>query len=342
MQSEIDFKNSQFWDELCGSALARSIGITEVTPESLKRFDQAYMDFYPYLPSYVTREKLQDKKVLEIGLGFGTLGQLIFSQRCDYYGLDIAEGPVSMMAFRLSILGHIDTNHVRLGSALEIPFDDASFDFVYSIGCLHHTGNLLQSISEVYRVLRPGGKAVIMLYNRHSFRQLVHVPNYRLRKWFTGTITRNISELKRSLYDQNSKGEAAPYTDYVSRKEVRHLFRNFTSLRIDSHNFDSYSFLPIRRIKFHQTQPSIPLNRLLRAALYSDTSKAIGNNADGLSTKNACRNIMRSAIKLYRYIIAFRHKLQLVSSPLIAIPREKLLNNLGRIVGLDLYIVAQK
>jgi hypothetical protein len=42
--------------------------------------------------------------------------------------------------------------------------------------------------------------------------------------------------------------------------------------------------------------------KLLRAALYSDTSKAIGNNADGLSTKNACRNIMRSAIDRDQYV----------------------------------------
>lgn len=31
MQSEIDEKNAEFWNELCGSSLARSLGITEVS-----------------------------------------------------------------------------------------------------------------------------------------------------------------------------------------------------------------------------------------------------------------------------------------------------------------------
>lgn len=33
------------------------------------------------------------KKVLEVGLGYGTLGQLIASRNADYYSADIAEGP---------------------------------------------------------------------------------------------------------------------------------------------------------------------------------------------------------------------------------------------------------
>jgi ubiquinone/menaquinone biosynthesis C-methylase UbiE len=270
-QTEIDLKNSQFWNELCGTGLARSLGITEITPESLQKFDQAYMDMYPYLSGYVTSENLRNKKVLEIGLGFGTLGQFLALQGCEYYGLDIAEGPVAMMIDRLALLGKETGDHIRVGSALEIPFDDQSFDYVYSIGCLHHTGDLPKSVAEVYRVLHQGGKAIVMLYNRHSFRQLVEIPYRRVRERIFQSQKKNFAEWVRTLYDTDSAGEAAPFTEYVSRKDVRRLFGNFSRVAIDSRNFDNYMLFK-------------------------------------------------------RFLI----------------PASRMLNNLGRIVGLDLYIVAQK
>lgn len=242
-QRELDLNNAQFWDELCGSGLAQRLGITTVTPDSLQLFDQAYMKMYPYLAGYVLREKLRDKKVLEIGLGYGTLGYFLASQKCNYYGLDIAEGPVNMMHYRLSILGQKDDDKVKQGSALEIPFPDAEFDYVYSIGCLHHTGNIPRAVSEVYRVLKPGGKAIIMLYNRHSFRQIVRVSWLRLRYLFSSRERRVVLEQQiRGLYDTNIAGESAPHTDFVSRSQVRQLFSGFSHVRVDIQNFDTYVF----------------------------------------------------------------------------------------------------
>ena len=49
----IDEQNKAFWDELCGTGLARSLGITEITPASIARFDDAYMQYYPYLARYL-------------------------------------------------------------------------------------------------------------------------------------------------------------------------------------------------------------------------------------------------------------------------------------------------
>lgn len=240
-QSKLDTKNAQFWDELCGSGLAQSLGITEVTPETLQRFDQAYMDYYPYLSRYVLRENITDKKVLEIGLGYGTLGFLLASQGCDYYGLDIADGPVQMMRYRLEQLGIRADNKGRTGSALSIPHDDASFDYVYTIGCLHHTGNLHQAVNEVHRVLVPGGKAIVMLYNRHSFRQLVDV---QLKSLKIRLLRKrgNLDEQVRALYDTNVAGQAAPHTEYISIFQARQQFHHFSEIKIDIQNFDAYSF----------------------------------------------------------------------------------------------------
>ncbi|MGH7208483.1 MAG: class I SAM-dependent methyltransferase [Nitrospiraceae bacterium] len=262
----IDGQNAEFWNELCGTGLARSLGITEPSPENLRRFDEAYLRFYPYLGQYVFAQDLQGQRVLELGMGYGTLGQLLASKGCRYYGLDLAMNPVAMMRYRLSLLGLEDGGQVQVGSALDIPYQDATFDYVYSIGCLHHTGDLGRGIAEVHRVLKERGKAIIMLYNDHSFRRLVYLPLLRLRNLIRerfrshdGAAGR--SRWMRAFYDKNEKGEAAPHTDYVSRAEVRRLFRDYRMVRIESQNFDPLVLkerLLVRRERF--------LNNLARVA----------------------------------------------------------------------------
>jgi SAM-dependent methyltransferase len=232
----IEQRNAEFWDELCGTALARELGLTGRDRATLEAFDRAYFAFYPYLLGYVDRFGLAGKRVLEIGLGYGSLGEAIASRGATYHGLDIAAGPVRMMRQRLSMLGLPAEGRVSQGSAASLPFPDASFDFVYSIGCLHHTGALASSVDEVRRVLIPGGTAVVMVYHADSARQIWHVrlPS-ALPRLFGGRPTDvNVA----ALYDRNTAGEAAPHTEYVSRREAVRLFADYSSCMIEARNFD--------------------------------------------------------------------------------------------------------
>ncbi len=273
LQYEIDRQNRDFWNELCGSSLARSLSITEITPESLQRFDDAYMRIYPYLYRYVPTDALRGRRVLEIGPGYGTLGQLLASRGCHYIGLDIAAGPVAMMRYRLADGSGGLKGTALQGSALELPFADGTFDYIYTIGCLHHTGSLPKAVSEIHRVLARGGQAIVMLYHRYSFRRLAYVPVKYLLGLLSGNRRyRSFHEFVRGLYDASSKGEPAPHTDFVSRREAKKLFKDFSQIRIESQNFDTYVLLKGRAV----------------------------------------------------------------------FPREMFLNNLGRVLGVDLYIVATK
>ena len=49
-----------------------------------------------------------------------------------------------------------------------LPFDDDTFDLVYSNGVLHHTPNTAQAVAEMLRVLKPGGRAIVMVYAENS------------------------------------------------------------------------------------------------------------------------------------------------------------------------------
>jgi ubiquinone/menaquinone biosynthesis C-methylase UbiE len=247
-QAEIDGLNAAFWSELCGSALARQLGITEPSVEALARFDAAYMGMYPYLDRYLPDANSRGQRLLEIGLGYGTVSQLLASRGFDYQGLDIAAGPVDMVRYRLAHLRLDDPeSRVRVGSALEIPHEDESFDHLVTIGCLHHTGDLPRAVAEVERVLRPGGRALVMLYNRRSFRRM----RMAAGRWIRGQ--RLHAEEIRGSYDRNLEGEAAPTTDYTSVGEARRLFAAFSEVRIRRENFDDLSLGPL----------AIPRGRLL-------------------------------------------------------------------------------
>jgi SAM-dependent methyltransferase len=274
---QIDDRNAEFWNELCGSGLARVLGITEHSPESLKKYDAAYLAYYPYLFRYVDSANLAGRRVLEIGLGYGTLGQLLASRGCRYYGLDIAENPVAVMRYRLSFLGKDDDveHRVRRGSALDIPYEDGSFDYVYSIGCLHHTGDLIKAISEVHRVLAPGGTALIMLYNKYSFRLLTSF--FRVSTLRAAWAGRGTAEHPgfwtqlRAWYDGNARGEGPPHTDYVSRAEARRLFRAFRHCSIDSQNCDPITWRG--RIVLERQRLLDGLGRVLGLDLYIRAQK---------------------------------------------------------------------
>ena len=243
-QSEVDFANASFWDELCGTTLAKQLGITDASPESLARFDEAYLGQYPYLRGYLPTPAAPGERLLEVGLGYGTVSQILAERGFDYNGLDIAEGPVAMVRDRIGRLGIDDPEgRVRTGSILEAPYPDASFDRVVAIGCLHHTGDMRRGVQEVHRILRPGGEATVMIYHRHSWR--------RFTQWLARRRGRGLDdEGVRASYDHDSSGAAAPATEYAGRLEAkRRLFGEFSKVRTRTENFDhmTYKMKPVDR-----------------------------------------------------------------------------------------------
>ncbi len=251
-QKDTDEKNAQFWDDLCGSQLAKSMGITDNSPASLKKFDDWYFEFYPYLSTHIPLAELAGKSVLEVGLGYGTVSQRIFASGADYHGLDIAKGPVDMVNLRLS-RGE-NNGEARVGNILAAPYGDEIFDWVIAIGCLHHTGNLALAIDEVYRVLKKSGQAMIMVYSATSYRQFQRAPFATFSKLMsksttmreTGTIQGD--QKARRSYDTNVSGEAAPETAYVSAQELKHLCRRFSKCAITHENIGQDGiFRPVAR-----------------------------------------------------------------------------------------------
>ena len=132
MHETVSQRNMVFWDELCGTALAKSIGVTDSSPESLKKFDDWYLAYYPYLFDHIPFESMRGRHVLEVGLGYGTVSQRLAEAGARYEGLDIARNPVAMVNHRLRQAGL--PGQAQQGSILAAPFPNETFDFVVAIG----------------------------------------------------------------------------------------------------------------------------------------------------------------------------------------------------------------
>jgi SAM-dependent methyltransferase len=255
-QSTIDIKNSEFWNTLCGSSLAQTLGVTDTSIESLKRFDDWYMDFYPYLVDHIPFSSMTGKRVLEVGLGYGTIAQKIAEAGADYHGLDIAPAAADMANHRINQLGL--SGSAQCSSILDAPFPDDHFDMVVSIGCLHHTGNLQRALDEVRRILKPGGTAIIMVYNALSFRrwhQAKEATESYLQWRLTGAGNlRAIEAIDRFAYDTDLEGNAAPETTFVSIGHLADMCSRFSRFQARLENIEQEPpFMAFTRKELLQT-----------------------------------------------------------------------------------------
>ena len=237
-QTAIDAANASFWDELCGSAAARAWGITDSSMESLRRYDENYFRFYPYLERFIDWNGMRGKRVLEIGLGYGSVSQRIAESGADFTGLDIAANPCTMVNHRLKQSG-LPGRAVQ-GSILDSPLPENSFDAVVAIGCLHHTGNLAAAIAGCRRLLVSGGRLVGMVYYAYSYRQFRLEPKrafgYCLRE--LGGYRGTFRDGETSAYDRTQDGSLAPATEFVSARSLRTLCSGYSDFRAVAQNAD--------------------------------------------------------------------------------------------------------
>ena len=239
-QAQIDAANAAFWNNLCGSHLAQMIGVTDDGPESLARYDAWYFDLYPYLLDHVPAATFAGQRVLEVGLGYGTLSQAIAASGADYLGMDVASGPVAMVRHRLAQMGLPGAAVQR--SFLDNGLEDASFDAVVAIGCFHHTGDVQRCLDETWRLLKPGGRAHLMVYNRYSHRRWMQNRQAFLRELLLERFgllkTTRTSRRERAANDRSLDGEAAPETVFLSVGEVRRRMRRFAEVSVKKENMD--------------------------------------------------------------------------------------------------------
>src|SRR5262245_3000812 len=106
-------------------------------------------------------------RVLDVGCGQGIDVANYALNGAEATGVDLTPRHVELAQQHLEAMG-LGAEVVQ-GDAEALPFDDASFDRVSSNGVLHHTPDMVAALREIRRVLRVGGEATVIVYNRRSF-----------------------------------------------------------------------------------------------------------------------------------------------------------------------------
>jgi len=120
----------------------------------------------PFIINFARFDGSAGKRVLEIGVGLGADHQKFAEFGAILSGIDLTNRSVSHTQKRFSMLDL--KSDLSVGDAEDLNFSDNTFDEVYSWGVLHHSPRTDKCIDEVWRVLRLGGVARIMVYNKWS------------------------------------------------------------------------------------------------------------------------------------------------------------------------------
>jgi len=207
----------------------------EYTPKMKEFYIQTDEDRYKYdsyIPALIDSFAEKGKLVLEVGCGMGTDSRSISRHEADIVSLDLSFDNV---AFALKGMQVFDLKGRGVNADAEkLPFKDGTFDVVYSFGVLHHTPDTQRAINEVYRVLKPNGKCVIMLYHKgYAYYALWLLHGYK--RLF-------------GLYSQDkftSQYDSTPLSRMYSKKEIRDIFSNFKGLDLSMTTFGGAQRHPV-------------------------------------------------------------------------------------------------
>lgn len=198
------------------------IGYPEFSKDFYDEIDRRFFaDARAYMPwrkipfdALIDFEQLKDQDVLEIGVGNGSHAALLAANSKSFTGIDLTEFAVASTSARLASAG-LPGRIVQM-DAERMQFPDHSFDFVWSWGVIHHSSDTRQVLKEIARVLRPGGRAVTMVYHRSLW-------SYYLLGTLAHGIARHGFRKSGSLHHVMQSETDGAIARYYSRADWREL-----------------------------------------------------------------------------------------------------------------------
>lgn len=177
--------------------------------EFFERMLEEREEMHPYLESFAGFGELTDEDLLEVGVGPGNDFQRWLEAGVDATGIDIAETAIDLTRERIELFDLGDTSYsLSRADAENLPFEDDTFDVMYSFGVLHHTPDMRAALEETHRVLRPGGELRAMIYAVPSWTGLLLWVRHGLLEGCPSRTQRDL------IYEKlESKGTKSFYDD---------------------------------------------------------------------------------------------------------------------------------
>lgn len=115
-----------------------------------------------------TKDWLDKKWVLDVGCGAGRFLDVASKAGCDVVGMDISQ---AIDAAAITMKGRPNV-HLVQASIYEFPFRPCAFDGCYCIGVIQHTPDPEKALRSLPRVLAPGGRIAVTIYERKPWTPL--------------------------------------------------------------------------------------------------------------------------------------------------------------------------
>ena len=160
---------------------------------------------------------LTGKNVLEVGCGMGTHAGMISQVGAFLTAIDITGKAVATTKQRFEMFKL--RGQISQADCEELPFSDESFDSVWSWGVIHHSTVTEACLGEITRVLRPGGRIMLMVYYKPS---IVYYLNCGLIRGVLGgqLMYHSLKEIYRTASD-------GFYARVFTKKELRQLLEPY-------------------------------------------------------------------------------------------------------------------
>ena len=206
----------------------------QIDPGTLKWYDEIdrrFLDSAYYAAGqngqpfgrFLKPDLVSGKQVLEIGCGMGTHAEMLLRNGASLTAIDQTALAVEATRRRLD-LKRLDAQ-VLQQDAEKLTLPDRSFDVVWTWGVIHHSSSTEQCVGEISRVLRPGGRLMMMVYYRPSLVFYLHCGLIR------GVLLGQL--LRQSLHQIYVNATDGFYARVFSKSELRALLaREFHSLQI--------------------------------------------------------------------------------------------------------------
>jgi SAM-dependent methyltransferase len=124
------------------------------TSDEIRHIDS----FYEWLLSLL--EPVPGSSLLDVACGVGVLPRLAEDKmQLNAFGVDFSLEALAIGHRESSKIGYVQ------GDGEKLPYSDNAFDYVTNIGSLEHYAHPADGVREMNRVLRPGGKACVLLPN---------------------------------------------------------------------------------------------------------------------------------------------------------------------------------
>jgi SAM-dependent methyltransferase len=209
-----------FWED--NPVAAAAVPFEPGTAEYFDHYDRLREANEPVRFSYGLHEycDFAGRSVLDVGCGNGYVLSRFAREGAHPFGVDLTVRGVELSRRRFALSGL--SGGFTVGSAEDLPWPDDTFDGVTSMGVLHHTPDTPRSVAEAHRVLKPGGRLIVMFYHRNS---AVHL-RLRFRSWRSGaSLDRLVNEVD---------GVGNPKGDVYTRAELRRLLASFDDVEIST------------------------------------------------------------------------------------------------------------